>query len=299
MKKCILFLAFSVSLFFTSCLSISGSLDFISNAGYIENAIVKAGTSVSKATEKITPENEYYIGRAVAANILANYEFYNDNELELYLNKICQVLVAPSVKPELYAGYFVKVLDSREVNAFATSGGHIFVTRGLLHCIENEDSLAAVIAHEIAHIQLQHSLQMIKQNRWTNAINDSINLIEVISDEDNDDEFSDAFDEIIEESVITLISSGYSKNQEFEADTYALELMNDAGYDPKKMLEMLNQLKKFKKENNGLYKTHPSLKSRLSNVEKTLSKMNLSNIEGIELRTERFNNFVDNIGRFY
>ena len=120
--------------FLTSCATSSGFTGALSAAGQIASAAgygeagaaLSAGASVSKAMEEITPENEYYIGRAVAATILSNYKVYSASTTEAYLNKICAAIVINSDKPELYNGYHVKILDSGEVNAFATSGGHIY-----------------------------------------------------------------------------------------------------------------------------------------------------------------------------
>ena len=125
--------------------------------------------AIAKAAEPITPEQEYYIGRSVAATLLQSYDLADEVKLTAYLNKICMALVIHSERPELYNGYHVSILDSDQINAFATSGGHILITRGLLSCAENEDALASVIAHEIGHIQLQHSLKAIKTSRNSQA----------------------------------------------------------------------------------------------------------------------------------
>ncbi|MDR0324377.1 MAG: M48 family metalloprotease, partial [Treponema sp.] len=127
---------------------------------------------VSAAQEDFTPEQEYYIGRAVAANILSQYRLWNGNPaLTAYLNNICAAITINSNPPEgdVFNGYHVAILDSTEINAFATSGGHILITRGLISAAKSEDALAAVIAHEVAHIQLKHSLKAIKESRENQA----------------------------------------------------------------------------------------------------------------------------------
>ncbi|HBG36499.1 MAG TPA: peptidase M48, partial [Treponema sp.] len=131
--------------FFFSCESIS---DF-DTLGRVVSSGIDAGMAIAKAAEPITPEQEYYIGRSVAATLLQSYDLADEVKLTAYLNKICMALVIHSERPELYNGYHVSILDSDQINAFATSGGHILITRGLLSCAENEDALASVIAHEI------------------------------------------------------------------------------------------------------------------------------------------------------
>ncbi len=73
-----------------------------------------------------------------------------------------QSLVIFSDRPETFGGYHFLLLDSNEINAFAAPGGLILVTRGMLQCCANEDELAAVLAHEIAHVEKKHGLTAIK-----------------------------------------------------------------------------------------------------------------------------------------
>lgn len=246
----------------------------------VENAF----SSMSKAAEEFTPENEYYIGRSVAANLLTNYKVYENKGLESYLNKICQALVVNSEDPYLFNGYHVKVLDTTEVNAFSTSGGHIFVTRGLLSCAESEDALAAVIAHEIGHIQLKHSIKSIKKSRNTEAIKATLNATMSsigLSDLAND------LDDMVGDAISDMVNNGYSKSQEYDADKLAVELMALAGYNPDAMVDMLNKMAELQKgKKGGFYKTHPSPKDRISHLSSTLKKNQVE--DTTEYREDRY-----------
>jgi len=126
-----------------------------------------AAKAAVEASRGLTPEEEYYVGRAVAANILSNYPPYNRPELNAYINKIGQGLALYSFRPAIFMGYHFMVLDSEEINAFASPGGHILVTRGLLRKVQSEDELAAVLAHEIAHVALKHGLASVQGARVT------------------------------------------------------------------------------------------------------------------------------------
>ncbi len=236
-----------------------------------------AREAAAKAQEVITPEQEYYIGRAVAANILARYKVYNSPKAQKYLNNICHAMTTLSERPELYKDYFVVILDTNEINAFATPGGHIMVTRGLLKCTDSEDAVAAVLAHEISHILLQHSVKAIKTSRAANAIIRTSGSLAVAATGGNDgakenvDGFSDSVDEIVGD----MLEHGYSKSQELAADTKALELMANAGYNPRAMDSMLKLIEANTKENDqGFKKTHPEPKTRLKNVSLHYSKYN-------------------------
>jgi predicted Zn-dependent protease len=230
-------------------------------------ALSQSARSFERALEDITPEQEYFIGRAVGANLLTNYQFCHERpDLTLYLNQITAAIAVNSSKPEIYNGYHTAILDSYEINAFATSGGHIFLTVGLLNCVSSEDALAAVIAHEIAHIQLQHSIKAIKSNRVVSAITETSTSIAGLAFS----ELTGALDDAAKE-IVTAMHEGYSQEQEFDADKLALTLLADAGYEPSSLLTMLQALKQNQPRHpGGFNNTHPSPDERIAKVERPL-----------------------------
>lgn len=254
--------------------------------------IVSTTESVYKVTEQISPENEYYIGRATAAIILNDYDLYNEPNLTKYLNKICGAITINSEKPDLYNGYYVAVLDSDEINAMATPGGHILITRGLLKCTSNEEELASVIAHEIAHIQKQHSISAIKTSRFKDL---SLNVASLaINESDNDEakQMMSVFGDSVDDVVSSLVLNGFSQEQEFEADSYALELLNNAGYNPHSIVNMLKTLEQNQANHKrGFVKTHPEPKKRIKKIEKELNSYSKSKTQ--EERISRFQTYAE------
>jgi predicted Zn-dependent protease len=245
---------------------VAGALGVIDSD--LAEGIISSADAIGRAAETITPEQEYYIGRAVGANILDRYQIWNGNPaLTKYLNQICNTIVINSPRPEIYNGYHVSILNSQEINAFATPGGHIFVTRGLIDCTDSEDALAGVIAHEIGHIQLQHSIKAIKNSRITQAIlvtsSSAAGALDLA-------ELANVMDESVNEIISTLIEKGYSRDQEFDADTAALSLMALAGYEPSSLISMLHLLEKNQSGGGGFTKTHPSPAQRITSAEKSL-----------------------------
>ena len=231
------------------------------------SSIKTTSEKVSKAAEDITPEQEYYIGRAVAAKILSGTpRAKNNSAAELYLNQICQAVVINSDQPELYNGYHVALLDSDALNAVSTPGGHILISKGLVKATESEDQLAAVIAHEVSHIQLKHATKSIKSSRSADALLSVVGTTGTIATKGTKD-ITKSFSTVADSLTDTLVNSGYSKTAEYEADSRAVELMAAAGYNPEAMTEMLDLIeKKLGSKDTGLGKTHPSPKSRKSSV---------------------------------
>jgi predicted Zn-dependent protease len=267
---------FAVVIF--SCKGVSAAARIAGAAGIIDqntaNAISQSAQAISKANEDMTPEQEYYIGRAVGANILTSYRIWTGNPAQTtYLNRICGALVVNSPRPDIYNGYHVNILDSTEINAFATSGGHIFVTRGLISNADSEDTLAAVIAHEIAHIQLQHGLKAIKNSRFQQAILVTATSAAGAAAGVDVRELTSVFNESIGEILTTMVNNGYSQTQEFEADSFALSLLAAAGYDPGALVTVLRSLERTQGSHpGGFNKTHPTPARRIDNAQKTLSR---------------------------
>jgi predicted Zn-dependent protease len=281
---------------FWSCGSVAGATSWgaqIAGAlGVIDEdtagAISRSADAISKAAEEITPEQEYYIGRAVGANILTRYKIWNGNPaLTKYLNEICSAIVINSPRPEIYNGYHVAILDSQEINAFATPGGHIFVTRGLIACTDSEDALAGVIAHEIGHIQLQHSIKAIKNSRITQAILVTGSSTAGALGNQEIRELASVMDESVNEIISTLVEKGYSRDQEFDADTAALALMASAGYEPSSLISMLHLLEKNQGSSaGGFTKTHPTPAQRIANAENSVVKFKVP--DTIAFRRDRY-----------
>ena len=272
---------------------IVGEIAGIEGSVEMAESIMTSAESIEKATEDISPEQEYYIGRAVAAQILSKYELANEPELENYLNQICGALVLNSERPTLYRGYSVGIIDTDEINAFATSGGHILVSRGLLNCVTSEDALAAVLAHEIAHIQLEHSLIAIKTSRITDAITKTTFATMSVLSEGEFQEFTDVFGDAVDEIVASMVDSGYSKSQEYEADETALEIMAATGYNPLAMNDMLNVLKQNQKSKSGFSVTHPSPEDRLKNLQDQYEHYDIKDTS--KYRMERFLTIMKNL----
>ncbi|MDR0495191.1 MAG: M48 family metalloprotease [Treponema sp.] len=235
-----------------------------------DNALSRMESAFNSMDSEITPEDAYYLGRAVAANILAAYKPYNQNpELTRYLNRICQTLAINSSQPVSFNGYHVIILDSPEFNAFATSGGHIFVTQKLAAAAASEDMLAAVIAHELAHITLKHSVTVINDMKFTNEMSAAASQAAAFAGNSDAAKRLVQFRESVSKSIDTMMKNGYSHAQEFEADQEAAALLARAGYNPVALTEVLKVLQKTQSsQKGGFNSTHPSPAERIANVEK-------------------------------
>jgi predicted Zn-dependent protease len=251
------------------------------------NLLKTSVTAVSRSFKEITPEQEYYIGRAVGATIMSQYRPYHEPKLTAYLNLVGQTLAQSSDLPETYNGYHFMVLDTDEINAFAAPGGLIFVSRGLLRCCRNEEALAAVLAHEIGHVELRHGLMAIQSARLTEALT-TIGLegAKTYGGEQLAS-LTRNFEGSIGDIVKTLVVNGYSQVQEFEADQAAVKILGRVGYPPAGLLDMLGEMKnRLKPGRPDFSKTHPSPEARMAEVEKQVGRP--GPVQGNPARQARF-----------
>jgi predicted Zn-dependent protease len=140
----------------------------------------------------------------------------------------------------------------------------------LIDSADSEDALAGVIAHEIAHIQLQHSIKAITNSRINQALMvTAVSAAGVAADMDVK-ELTDVFNQSVGEIVNTLLNKGYSRDQEYDADRTALSLLAAAGYSPSGLLDMLRQLEKTQGSHSGGFNTtHPSPAERIRSAEQS------------------------------
>jgi predicted Zn-dependent protease len=231
------------------------------------NTADKVVDSTQKATQELTPRQEYYLGRGVAAAILKRYPAWENTLANAYVNLLGQSLAGCSQMPQTYGGYHFQILNKNEINAFAAPGGLIMVTRGMLGICETEAELAAVLAHEIGHVQKRHGLSAIKQNRMLEL---GGLLLKEGSDEFGSSELkklTGLFGESVGDVTRTLLVNGYSRDQELEADQAAVRILSRAGYPPQALDSVLCKMNKaLAGVSGGFAQTHPDPLDRVDSV---------------------------------
>lgn len=233
---------------------------------------LKAAVALGRSFEDITPEQEYYIGRAVAANVLAIYRPRADQRLDLYVNTLGQTLAQASDRPETFGGYHFLVLDSPEINAFSAPGGLIFVTTGMIRLCKTEDALAAVLAHEISHVVGKHGLRAIKRSRLTEAFTTMASEASASYGPSELSKLTGVFGESITDITSTMMRSGYSRQLEREADRGAVTILERVGYNPGAFIDMLFEMKKRLKPGGlDFAKTHPDPMDRIADLRPLVS----------------------------
>jgi predicted Zn-dependent protease len=268
-------LAFGLALAVTSgCSTVSRVGGVVGQAAGVmtpqqSDALVRSAEAVEKTFQDITPEQEYYIGRAVAATVLTTYKPYDREDANAYLNLLGQTVAQFSARPETFGGYHFLLLDTDEVNAFAAPGGLILISRGMVRCCKTEDELAAVLAHEISHVDHQHGLKAIRKGRLTAALTTIGAAAGQSLGGEQLAQVTAAFEGSISDITSTLVNNGYSRTTEFEADKGAVAILRRLGYNPAALISMLEQMQqRLQPGGPGFAKTHPAPAARIAEVRK-------------------------------
>ena len=240
------------------------------SGGYITDSqarsLTRAATALRKGVEDISESEEYYIGRSVAAQILGKYKPLDDPGLNLYAQKIAQAVSLASERPALFKGYHVQVLDTDEINAFAAPGGFIFVTKAMLKLVKNEDELACVMAHEVAHIAKKHGLKTVQTSRLTSAFTILGSEAAKSYTPQQLSQLTAAFEGAVDDVVNKLVVSGYSRDKEYEADRFAAQYAKDANYDPEALKNFQERMAQASSSGGGVFKTHPDARKRVDEL---------------------------------
>lgn len=265
MKTRLMLLAFALN-----CVAAPAVAFDFSNIGKLLDTVTK----VKDATTEITEPQEIELGESVASNLLGAAPLLKKPALQQYVNQVGLWLALQTERPDL--PWRFGVLDDANINAFATPGGNIFITNGLLQRMSNEAELAGVLAHEIAHVLKKHHLEAIKKNARTSLLTDV--AVHATDRKGNNPAIAK-----LAGAGTELYARGLDKDDEYEADRMGVVIAARAGYDPFGLPAMLQILQGIDPGNSDLalmFKTHPTPSDRLSLLDSLMS----NGFEGFDAR---------------
>jgi predicted Zn-dependent protease len=218
---------------------------------------------IKKAGGKVSVEEEIRIGDSVCAQLLGAAPLVKQKSLQQYVNGVGMWVAQQTKRKELPWGF--GVIDSENINAFATPGGRVLITRGLFIALENEAELAGVLGHEIAHVIMQHHLNALKKNARLDLLGDALQI--AAQDKGINDQAK--LDALLNAGT-QLYARGLDRTDEYEADRLGVVYAARAGYDPFALLNVLVTLDSINPASPKLAlitKTHPSFASRIDELD--------------------------------
>ena len=226
------------------------------------------------ATSVISPEMEAEYGDEMSHQVQDQIGLYNDPGLTAYINTVGQRLVG-SIGTTPYTFRFA-IVDQFEPNAFATPGGYIYVSRGLLATLNDEMDLAGVLAHEIGHVALRHHARQAGRSMGAGLLTLPGRAVGV---------FSEGLGNMINapiEAAGEVFLASYSRSQESDADQFGLQLAAKAGYDPHGLPHALDSIERTVVQLSGehhkasFFDSHPTTPTRLADISQQITSIPLA-----------------------
>lgn len=237
-----------------------------------------------------SPADDVALGQQIDAEITANtneYPILSNSQATAYLqNMVNEILKAPEIKYKNTFTYQVKIINTNTINAFAVPGGYIYVYKGLIKFLDNEATMAAILAHEIAHIERRHATK-----RMTKQYGVSILLSLILGNNPS------VLEEIAANILTGLALLKNSRDDEYEADEYSFKYLLSTNWYPgatKLFFEKIGANEQGGKLEE-LLSTHPLPQERIKKVDKLIEKHNVGTPSESNLFTQRYQSFKNSI----
>ena len=216
---------------------------------------------VSKGVNFYSLEKERALGRQLAQEVERQAKIVDDPLISEYINRLGQNLVRNS---DAKGPFTFQVIESSEVNAFALPGGYVFVYSGLMHIADEEDELAAVMAHEIAHVAARHMTRQATKDQLVAMAASGIGLRGWTGY---------AARQAAGLAIPTTFLS-FARKDESEADYLGVQYLYAAGYDPTGALSIFEKMEALERRQPGsisrAFSTHPMDADRMARTEKEI-----------------------------
>ncbi len=228
------------------------------------NVVRMAATGELSKTATFDMQQEFWLGRSVAAETLARLggrPLPPEHPIARYLRDVGTVVAFAAAglreaddRPYPLRGYRFIPVESGQVNAVGMPGGFVAVTTGLVRAVESEDELAAVLAHEIAHVQRGHVMEPVEAARRQEHL-----TREMLAG--TSPAVHAFFGKVVTLGTDLVLDRGFGKANELEADRWAVRFLAAAGYDPAALRALLTRLT-GRSARGGFFDRHPPAADR-------------------------------------
>jgi predicted Zn-dependent protease len=225
-------------------------------------------TKMKPGFNLFSPKDDVEIGRQSAKEAEREFSILNDIQAGDYINTLGKNLASYApYNNNLYPFQF-KIVNDKTINAFALPGGFIYVNRGAIEAADNEAQIAGVIAHEIGHVVMRHGTHQASESYiakaplailggalGANAVGAIMNSVGGMG--------------------MNVAFLHFSRSAETQADLIGTQIIHDAGYDPKAMVEFFEKIEAESKGRSAEFlSNHPNPENRVSNVQHEIEKLN-------------------------
>ena len=229
-------------------------------------------TPIKQRGNKFPIADDVKLGQEAAAEAEKKLQLLGDPQLNAYVQRVGERLVG-AIPPEFQHREFrynFKVVNAKEINAFALPGGPMYVNSGMITAAKTEAEMAGVMAHEISHVALRHGTAQATKAQKYNTLSQVLGI----------------GGQILGGPIGTAAQIGtqglgvyflkYSREYETEADLLGARIMAAAGYDPRDLANMFQTIEGQGGGGGGWFSDHPSAKDRYAKINKEASLLTVN-----------------------
>jgi predicted Zn-dependent protease len=223
----------------------------------------------------VSEEDEIKIGQTHYPEYLTKSGgIYPDRNAQESLRRFSQPFLSSSPRTKL--PWEVTLVSNNQVNAWALPGGKIAVNSELVRYCDDPAELGSVIAHEIGHAEKSHGVQQMRNQAFLGAAGGVTKQL-IASWLGAAGPLTSEVLSALEGPLYGLVLSGYSRGNEFEADSHILDTFRKTGQDPRKASTFFNTLLKLYPQSESattsLFSTHPGTRDRIAKINEQASKL--------------------------
>jgi len=237
--------------------------------------VATAQTQITLHSNKYKVSDDVKVGREAAAEVEKQFPILNDREATNYVSRVGERLASsiPQQFQHPEFDYYFKIVNARDINAFALPGGPMYVNRGMIEAARTEGEMAGVMAHELSHVALRHgTAQASKSQKYGTAAGVLGILGQIIGGP------AGAAAQIAGQGVGVYFLK-FSREYETEADILGAQIMARAGYDPR---DLANMFKTIEQQSGGgggggFLSDHPSPSNRYARINQEAQYLRVEN----------------------
>jgi beta-barrel assembly-enhancing protease len=217
-------------------------------------------TQIKYHSNKYSIQDDIKLGRQAAQEAESQFPLLRDQEVQSYVENVGRRLVAsiPSQFQHPEFQYYFKVVNARDINAFALPGGPMYVNRGMIEAARTEGEMAGVMAHEISHVALRHGTAQASKGQKYSILGGIAGIAGTILGGPGVGQLAQA------PFAVYLLK--FSREYETEADILGAQIMAQAGYDPRDLANMFQTIERQGGGGGGFLSDHPSASDRYARI---------------------------------
>jgi predicted Zn-dependent protease len=232
---------------------------------------IAAQTQIKYHSNKFSVQDDVKLGRQAAGEAEQQFPLLNDEQARSYVERVGERLVAaiPSQFQHPEFQYYFKVVNARDITAFALPGGPMYVNRGMIEAARSEGEMAGVMAHEISHVALRHgTAQATKSQKYGTLAAIAGIAGAIVTRNPGVGQLAQA------PFAVYLLK--FSREYETEADILGAQIMAQAGYDPRDLANMFRTIEQQGGGGGGFLSDHPSPSDRYARINREAQSLRVN-----------------------